>query len=344
MAGPIAPPQSVLVYVGLDRVGDALLKLPFVRGLRQAFPGARVTWVAGKETSVYAGAMAPLVAGLLDEVIEYAGIGLAASEMFRPRPLNGRGFDLIIDTQRILWPSCVLWRIPHKAFISPAGRFLLSSIKPKKGYRPPKSMQRQMLDLLELASGQRFPTPAKLHLDLDPAFDAEAERLLPPGPDYVAFAPGSGGLPKCWPLPRFIAMAKRQTARGRRPVFILGPQEPHWRAEIEAALPAALFPLQQAGIAERFGFSPLFTIALSKRFRGALSNDSGVGHMLAIGGRPLVSLFGPTVPEKFMPMSDCVTILRAASFGGREMERIPNDAVDQALEAALAGGGCSSGG
>ena len=61
-----------MVYVGLDRVGDGLLKLPFARGLREAYASARITWVAGKETSVYAGVMAPLVAGLLDEVIEHA--------------------------------------------------------------------------------------------------------------------------------------------------------------------------------------------------------------------------------------------------------------------------------
>ena len=54
-------PKSVLVYVGLDRVGDGLLKLPFVRGLRRAFPNACLTWFAGKETTVYAGVLAPLV-------------------------------------------------------------------------------------------------------------------------------------------------------------------------------------------------------------------------------------------------------------------------------------------
>ena len=46
--------ESVLIHVGLDRLGDGLLKLPFVRGLKTAFPNARVTWFAGKETTVYA--------------------------------------------------------------------------------------------------------------------------------------------------------------------------------------------------------------------------------------------------------------------------------------------------
>jgi len=325
--------RSVLVYVGLDRVGDGLLKLPFVRALRAAFPGARITWVAGKETSVYASVLKGLVAGLLDEVIENAHIGFHPSELLR-KPLAGRGFDLVIDTQRILWVSLSLMRVPHKTFVSPAARFLLSAKKPEKGYRRPRSMQRQLLDLLELASGQTFETPSTLDLDIPQAYRAEALRLLPAGADYVGLAPGSGGPPKCWPLQRFIQIAKGQAARGRVPAFLLGPRETGWLDDIRAALPTALFPLQ----AENHGFDPLFTIALAERMKASLANDSGVGHMLAISGRPLVSLFGPTVPEKFLPMGRA-TILRAKDFagpdGGRAIELIPVEAVAAALEAAF---------
>ena len=62
--------ETVLVYVGLDRVGDGLLKLPFIRSLRTAFPNAHITWLAGKGTSGYANVMSPVVENLLDEVIE----------------------------------------------------------------------------------------------------------------------------------------------------------------------------------------------------------------------------------------------------------------------------------
>ena len=325
-------PESVLVYVGLDRVGDSLLKLPFVRGLRKAFPDARITWVAGKETSVYASTMAPVVEGLLDEVIEYAGIGLHPSELLR-RPLKGRAFDLIIDSQKIMWASLSLWRIPHKTFISPAGRFLLSSKKPPKGYKFPKSMQRQLLDLLELASGQTFETPKSLDLDPGEAYRADARALLPDGPAYIGFAPGSGGKPKCWDLENFIRLAAAQTEQGRIPVFFLGPQEPEWMDPVSTAVPTALFPLQT----KDNGFDPLYTIALAERLMASVSNDSGVGHMIALGGKPLVSLFGPTVPEKFMPMTDRLTLIEAKNYGGREMALIPYDAVHAALEAALQG-------
>ncbi len=119
--------KSVLVYVGLDRLGDGLLKLPFVHGLKGAFPNAKITWFAGKETTVYARALAPLVEGYIDEIIEYGGVGLEPKELLRARPLKDRRFDLIIDTQKIVWTSLSARRIRHGAFISPAARFLFSS-------------------------------------------------------------------------------------------------------------------------------------------------------------------------------------------------------------------------
>jgi ADP-heptose:LPS heptosyltransferase len=244
--------------------------------------------------------MADLAAGLIDEIIENAGVGLSPWELLLGHsrgPIQGRRFDLIIDTQRIFWTSLSVRRIPHDVFILPAARFLLSSKKPPKGYRFPKSMQRQLLDLLELASGKEFPTPRTLDLDLGQNLKDAAERLLPDGPVYIGFAPGSGGPPKCWPLENFIQLARGQGARGRVPVFLLGPKETGWFDHIKAALPDALFPLQDDAIQRDFGFSPMLTIALSERFAAAVSNDSGAGHMFAVGGRPVVILYGVTAPD-----------------------------------------------
>jgi ADP-heptose:LPS heptosyltransferase len=326
---------SVLVHVGLDRLGDGLLKLPFVRGLKQAFPNARVTWFAGKETTVYARSLKPLAEGLIDEIIEYGGIGESPKELFGPRPLRGRRFDLVIDTQRNFWIALAVRRIRHGAFISPAARFLLSSAKPTTGYEYPKAMQRQMLDLLEIASGQPFETPTSLDLAVPERYLEAATTLLPGGHRYAAFAPGSGGRPKCWPLERFIAVARTVAEKGVRPVFLIGPQEEEWVDIIRAELPDTLLPLQSE-TGRAFGYDPLLTIALGTRMAGALSNDSGVAHMLAVAGAPLVVLYGPTVHEKFPPMTDDIAVIRAERYGSREMSAIPVDAVTDALLGRLA--------
>ncbi len=196
-------------------------------------------------------------------------------------------------------------------------------------------MQRQLLDLLELASGKEFPSPQTLDLDLGQDLADAAAGLLPDGPVYIGFAPGSGGPPKCWPLENFISLAQRQAAQGRVPVFLLGPKEPGWQDQIKTAVPEALFPLQDEGVQAAYGFSPMLTIAISKRFAAAVSNDSGAGHMFAVGGRPVVILYGVTAPKKFQPMTDKLTIVRAQDFGGPEMRNIPVESVEKALEKGL---------
>ena len=149
---------------------------------------------------------------------------------------------------------------------------------------------------------------------------------------------GAGGRAKCWPLDRFIALARRQEERGRVPVFLLGPQEEAWEAPLRAAVPRARWPLQSDEAKARFQCSPLLTVALGRCLGAAISNDSGTGHMLALSGVPLISLFGPTRPDKFAPLTPRLTLLTAQAWGGgAEMERIPVLAVDTALETALAG-------
>lgn len=328
--------KSVLVYVGLDRLGDGLLKLPFVHGLRHAFPNAKITWFAGKETTVYARALAPLVESFLDEIIEYGGVGIEPKELLRPRPLKDRHFDLVIDTQKIVWTSLSARRIRHGAFISPAARFLFSSRKPPSGYKFPKAMQRQMLDLLEIACNKKFPTPANLSISIPGTRRGEAQRLLPKVEGYIGFAPGSGGRPKCWPLDKYIEVAKHITTQGETPVFIIGPQEEEWVDQIKQALPNAILPLQ-AGAADH-GFDPMLTLALGERLSKAVSNDSGIAHMLAVAGTPLVALYGPTVYEKFPPMTERISVIKAEKYGSREMSAIPMDAVSQALDGLPARG------
>ena len=321
-------PATILVYVGLDAVGDGLMKLPFVRALRAAFPQARITWAAGKGPTVYAGSLAPLVAGLLDEVLAEAGFGSRAAELVGPRPLPGRQFDLIIDTQRRVLTSLILRRVRHRRMISASAGFLLSDAKPASRAKPP-SMVAQLLALVELASGR--PAGAAAALARDAATEALAAQLLPQGERWVGFAPGAGGRHKCWPLERFIEVAATLSAQGWRPVFLVGPAEAEWGAGIRAALPDAVLPLQQPGIE----VTPMLTIALGRRLAAAIANDSGTGHMLAAADLPLVSLFGPTSAEKFAPATGRLTVLTAQSWGGEEMERIPVAAVVEAVSAWL---------
>ncbi len=112
------------------------------------------------------------------------------------------------------------------------------------------------------------------------------------------------------------------------PVFLIGPAEREWETGIRAALPQAILPLTDLD-------GPPVTMALGTRLSAAIANDSGTGHMLAAAGVPLVSLFGPTAPEKFAPAAQRLTVIRAQDFGAEEMAAIPVEPVMAALTGLL---------
>ena len=322
-------PKTALVYVGLDFIGDGLMKLPFVRAMRNALPETKITWLAGKGSSVYNGILSPLVSDLLDEVIDNANIGSKFSELFSS-PLQERQFDLIIDTQRRVLTTLIIRRIPHLVFISGSANFLFSSRSPEKGYKKPKSMIQQMLNLLELAT-EKNPSISK-QLKIDDKYINTASHFLPNGPKYVGFSPGAGGKKKCWPLESFIELAKRLESKSVKIVFLLGPEEKEMYPILKQKLPAALFPDQ-----EEHGMQngPLYSMAVSTRLSAAVSNDSGNMHMIAASDIPLLVLYGPSSPEKFSPFQRKIETICAKDFGGIEMERIPVESVQKKLNQLL---------
>lgn len=331
--------ESILIHVGADLVGDGLVKLPFVMALREAFPDARITWLAGKGKTVYAGVLKHMSAPYIDETIEDIGIGHDWSEVFDRTPLlDGRRFDLVIDTQRRLRTTLAVRRIRHGTFVSPAARFLASDLKPRNPFRRrSRVLVRELLDIAELVAGRTFETPPKLDVPVTEAMRADAERLLPAGPVYVGLAPGAGGAHKCWPRESFVEIARRAVRRDQVPVFLLGPQEEDWRDDLAQQVPAALFPLQDAEMQARYGYEPLWTVAVGERLTATLCNDSGTSHMLAAAGIPIIALYGIAMPAKFRPLTPRLHQICAVDFGGEAAQDIPVDPVDAALSAVLAG-------
>lgn len=323
-----AEPLSLLIYVHEDLLGDALLKLPAVSVLRDAFPGHRIVWRAGGGGSIFNGALAPLIEGLVDEVRDTDPLGRSWREWLRPPA--GPGADIIIDTQTVARSTLLLRRLPHRLFISPALRFLLSDRRPR-GRRLDGNLSQRLLALFRLASGRQDLAP-RWRLRLPRACRESAAALLPAGPVYVGLAPGAGGRDKCWPLARYLELAREQQRRGRVPVFFLGPREADWAGTIRAAVPAARLPEQEADAALA---GPLLALALAERIQAGVANDAGPGHLMAAAGAPLVSLFGRTSEEKFIDSGGRRRVVRARDHGGSGVAAIPCAAVAAALEAVL---------
>jgi len=327
--------ESILVYVGSnpdDAIGENILKLPFLRVLRDHFPDARITWIGGSGPSQFQGILAAVIDGQVEECLTDFEIADTARELFlRWRPLPGRRFDLIIDAQRNIVRTLVLRRIPHRVFISGCWRFFPSDRKPPESLRRPSLLTDKMLALSAAAVGEAvYPSPV---WPLAERWQTAAAALLPDGPTYVGLAPGAGkkGTGKCWPLDRYLALARLQRDKGRQPVFFIGPGETGWVDQIRTEAPDALIPNENettVGLKE-----PALAMALARRIRVGVANCSGIGHIMAAGGPAMVSLFGPTRPSKYAPYASSVIPLRAQDFGpSGDIANIPLEAVSAAVE------------
>lgn len=332
--------QTIMVHGKDQRVGDAYLQVPFFRSLRSRFPKARITLAISEGGSAYAHSMAPVAAGYLDEVIEDAKLCMEKAQAYAlTRPLNGRRFDLVIDMQKTWWKTLAVRRVRHSVFISASKHFLFSSRWPRSFKKPERLIDQFMMLLDAVKQQPQVEPPPTVWFTAEQA--ARAERLLPPGKTYVALVPGAGDRSKCWPLDRFIELAKGQAAKGRTPVFILGPEEAEWLAPLRAAVPESVMPgwneggWNEGGALDPAVAQPMQVSALGSRLDVAVSNDCGTAHMLAAGGVKLVSLFGFTNGAKYQPAAPVFRRLEAKSYGTRDVASIPLADVEAAVESLL---------
>ncbi len=320
--------QTVLIYSMGEVIGDGLIKLPFIAGLRAAFPDARISWCAAKGETVYTGPLKAVVAGYVDEVIlEGANGAKPLDSLPWSKPFGGRKFDLVIDTQENLRRSGVARR-------GASGRFV-SAARHARDKDWPVAVTDRLARLLSLATdGQGAPTPLAL---TNPDALKAAETLLPAGPTYVGLAPGAGGQDKRWPLENYFDLARRVLANGWTPVFLFGPDEAEDAAIAAREVPQALQPERNRTDGFTAVKGPLLVIALASRLVAGVANDAGPGHMLAAGGAPLLSLQQDRRKSvKFRPAAQRLEMLVAEDYGSG-MGALPVDAAWSALERLVSG-------
>jgi ADP-heptose:LPS heptosyltransferase len=116
------------------------------------------------------------------------------------------------------------------------------------------------------------------------AIAADVARFGLAGP-YVLLVPGgSAHRPaKRWPAARYAILARRLTWSGLIPVIIGGPDEVPLAHAIVARTPAARDLTGQTSFAE--------IVALARAATGAVGNDTGPMHLIAMAGCPSLVLF-----------------------------------------------------
>ena len=166
----------------------------------------------------------------------------------------------------------------------------------------------------------RLGVPRSLHLPAAPvprptAHEAAAAaahlRALPEG--FLAIHAGSGSPAKNWPTRLFLALARRLSG-GRPWLWVQGPADPAPPPGTPDVVVARNLPLRT--LAALLSHAALF-----------VGNDSGVSHLAAAWGTPVLALFGPTRPERWAPLGPRVTCLRAPEG---TMQALSSDDVEAA--------------
>ena len=326
--------KRIAVLIIREGLGDALLKIPFLRAVRRAFPGHRIWWIATHQTAMEDD-LAPWVAPLLDRVISQAGLTSPDREII-PRLRALPPFDLVFNSRsRFMTLLLTRLNLKHHGYYACAPGFLLSDRPPPGRWMRPTGIAARMLTMIEAATGRAADW--KGTFDVCPAAQQLAAariRMARVMSDWRRAAAKFARTGRWSDTPR---SPLRSPPRATHRRSCIGPQERAWLDTLRAAVPQALFP-EADPVDPSLGIGRLeFAIALGRRLTAVVANDSGVGHLMAAIGTPLVSLFGPSDAKRWAPFGEHVIILRAQEFGGETMESIPVEAVSGAVDRLLEG-------
>ena len=118
---------------------------------------------------------------------------------------------------------------------------------------------------------------------------------------FAVIHPFSGSSKKCWPLTRFRELARRLEAK--MPV--------RWCAGPEETLAGAVRIDDLYELAEWLATAWVY-----------IGNDSGITHLAAAVGTPVVALFGPTDPRIWAPRGPDVCVIARPAIKDIEVEEV----------------------
>jgi heptosyltransferase-2 len=286
-------------------IGDTVLTVPFLRNLRRAEPQAFIAWMVAPGSS-------DVVRGVpyVDEMIYWDPVTIHAdsrgthrtfsAKLAFIRELRARSFDKVYVLKRSLSSAIIAWLsgAPERIGFDTEGRGCL--LTKRVPYRHDRHEVENFLDVLRAddvkveddfleiwTTAEEEQRAKRVLADAGVAADEQPAIIHP-----FSAVPQRG-----WPLENFAELARRLSREaGCRPIVVGGVGDSETFDKVR----------------HRFGESTVDlvgkctlreTIALLKRCVLFVGNDSGIMHLAAAAGTPLVALFGPQSPVKFGPWS-----------------------------------------
>ena len=328
-------PERILVVCN-GFLGDTVLGIPFFRNLRRRFPQAVI------DVLIEPGAAAVLVdCPYTNELIAWPRPprsqrllpAALASILGQAAWLRSREYDRAYLFKRsfssamLVWLARIPWRVGHRS--EGRGGLLSRVVGTHRG----RHQAECYLDLLRCDG-----------IDVDDGHNenwvSEQDRAtldsllvdVPAGRPRVFLAVRSTNREKHWPLDRWAAVIDwLVTTRGCEVFFCGGPLDVAMHGEIVSLLD----PHVAGHVHDHSSSVPLRRVgSLLTRMDLCMGIDSGLPHMAASHGVPVVVLFGPTDPNQWHPWKTAGDVVQARRTVPQGKSSMRDICVEQVTAAA----------
>lgn len=296
-------PRRILM-IKLSSLGDIIHSLPVLHSLKEHWPQASVDWLVDESYRELLKEHPEL-----DQVIP-----LPRGRFSRPgevlhllQALRHRRYDLVIDLQGLLRSGILSAAAGGRVRIGFAsareGSSLLYNIHVSVPSADMHAVDRYLLVAHALGASTNG-APSFVLPERRGARKYAAE-VMPGGrmPD-IAISPATRWKTKCWPSPRYAALADRLVKELKARAFFLG-------GDTDRKVITEIRNLMGGNAINLSGTTLTELVALIRRADLLVSPDSGPMHIAAAVGTPVVALFGPTNPARTGPYTRKAKVLQA---------------------------------
>ena len=320
-------PRNILV-IDFGQLGDVVLSLPALHGIRERFPKAAITVAVGKpgaevvELSGYADSTL-----MIDRVALRDGPKLVSLTRIA-RLVQGvrrSQFDFVIDLHSLSETNLLgfLSGAPKRLYSRRPTRSLdfLANFHP----RPPLEVDHRRRHLIDRYLDVLIPLGVKdadrlPQLKTRAADDAAIEKILRQakadvGTPLVGIFPGAGHPSRRWPLERFAELADFLARNDQvRILVFLGPEERGFVQDIRRQFPPTTLVLDKLTIPQ--------VAAAQARLAVFVSNDTGPMHIASAVGAPVVLLLDKRAPQSYVPQGDRHQIIYSSAINDVTVEEV----------------------
>lgn len=302
-------PTVRVLIVAPGWIGDTLLAQPLLARLHALDPGATIDALSQPWTAPVLARM-PEIAQVI--VAPFGHGQLMLRERWRQaRSLRANHYERAIVLPNSFKSALIPWfaGIPSRVGFTGEARYGVLNVRHVLDEQALPLMADRYAKLAEpIAAPPHRPLAAtRLRVDEANSHAAMLRLGLDASRPIVAFCPGAEyGPAKRWPARHFAELGTKLISRGAQ-VWLFGSAKDEPVASEIAGSMHQLVPGSCVNLAGKTDLAS--AIDLMSLARAVVSNDSGLMHVAAALGRPLVALYGSSSPLHTPPLSDRAALL-----------------------------------